>query len=55
MDKEELKQFAKELMDELNLSGGKISKFIQTIAPQFDYDKKRIMVQVKRALIGHHE
>lgn len=55
MDKEQLKQFAKEVMDELHLSGGKISKFIQAIAPQYEYDKQRIMVQVKRALIGHHE
>jgi len=55
MEKEELKQFAKEIMDELNLSGGKISKFIQTIAPTYEYDKKKIMVQVRRALIGQHE
>ena len=55
MDKEQLKQFAKEVMEELHISGGKISKFIQSIAPQYEYDKKRIMVQVKRALIGHHE
>jgi hypothetical protein len=55
MDKEELKQFAKEVMDELNVSGGKISKFIQAIAPQYEFDKKKIMVQVRRALIGHHE
>jgi hypothetical protein len=40
MDKEQLKQFAKEVMEELHVSGGKISKFIQTIAPQYEYDKK---------------
>ena len=44
MDKEQLKQFAKEVMEELHISGGKISKFIQTIAPQYEYDKKRIQV-----------
>ena len=55
MDKDQLKQFAKEIMEELHVSGGKISKFIQAIAPQHEFDKKRIMVQVKRALIGHHE
>ncbi|MFX1297375.1 MAG: hypothetical protein ACFFD2_21285 [Promethearchaeota archaeon] len=54
MDKEQLKQFAKEIMEELSLSGGKISKLIQSIAPKFDYDKLRIKVQVKRALIGQH-
>ena len=55
MDKEQLKEFAKEIMKEMNLAGGKISKLIQTIAPKFEYDKKRIKVQIKRALIGHQE
>ncbi len=54
MDKAELKEFAKELMEELGLSGGKISKLIQRIAPSYDYDKARIAVQIKRALIGQH-
>ena len=52
MDKNELKEFAKEIMAEMELSGGKISKLIQKIAPQYEYDKKRIKVQVRRALIG---
>ncbi|MHA1310148.1 MAG: hypothetical protein ACTSQO_04390 [Candidatus Helarchaeota archaeon] len=51
MDKNELKEFAKEIMKELELSGGKISKLIQKIAPIYDYDKNKIKVQVKRALI----
>ncbi len=54
MDKDQLKEFAKEIMEEMNLSGGKISKLIQLIAPSLQYEKKRIMVQVKRALIGQH-
>ena len=54
MDKAQLKEFAKEIMEELNVSGGKISKLIQRIAPQHNYDKDRIKVQVKRALIGQH-
>lgn len=54
MDKEELKEFAKKIMEEMGLSGGKVSKLIQLIAPRVDYDKKRVMVQVKRALIGQH-
>jgi hypothetical protein len=54
MDKDELKQFAKEIMEELNLSGGKISKLIQTIAPKFDFDKQKVKVQIKRALMGQH-
>ncbi len=54
MDKEQLKAFAKEIMAEMNLSGGKILKLIQSIAPKVDYDKGKIMVQVKRALIGQH-
>ncbi|NVM55803.1 MAG: hypothetical protein HWN66_19035 [Candidatus Helarchaeota archaeon] len=54
MEKTQLKEFAKEIMEEMSLSGGKISKLIQLIAPSFDFDKKKIKVQVKRALIGHH-
>ena len=53
MDKAQLKEFAKEIMEEMELSGGKISKLIQLIAPRVDYDKEKIKVQVKRALIGH--
>jgi len=52
MDKEQLKEFTKEIMNELGLSGGKISKMIQKLAPKYNYDKKRIMVQIKRALIS---
>ncbi|MHA1268591.1 MAG: hypothetical protein ACTSPY_02270 [Candidatus Helarchaeota archaeon] len=52
MDKNELKDFAKEIMEELGLSGGRISKLIQRIAPKYNYDKKRIKVQVKRTLIN---
>ncbi|NVM28209.1 MAG: hypothetical protein HWN65_05160 [Candidatus Helarchaeota archaeon] len=54
MDKAQLKEFAKEIMEELNVSGGKISKLIQKIAPQLEYNKEKIKVQVKRALIGQH-
>lgn len=54
MDKDELKEFAKDIMAEMNLSGAKISKLIQLIAPSVDYDKRKVMVQVKRALIGQH-
>ncbi|MFX1293649.1 MAG: hypothetical protein ACFFD2_02140 [Promethearchaeota archaeon] len=54
MDKAQLKEFAKEIMEELNLSGGKISKLIQSIAPKYNFDKQKIKVQIKRALIGQH-
>ncbi|MHA1264742.1 MAG: hypothetical protein ACTSRS_05830 [Candidatus Helarchaeota archaeon] len=54
MDKTQLKEFAKEIMAEMELSGGKISKLIQLIAPQVEYDKQKVKVQVKRALIGQH-
>ena len=54
MDKAQLKDFAKEIMEEMQLSGGKISKLIQLIAPRVDYDKHKIKVQVKRALISQH-
>ena len=52
MDKAQLKEFAKEIMEELEISGGKISKLIQSIAPKYDFDKQKIKVQIKRALIG---
>ena len=52
MDKAQLKEFAKEIMEELDISGGKISKLIQSIAPKYDFDKQKIKVQIKRALIG---
>ena len=54
MDKDQLKEFAKEIMEELEITGGKISKLIQRIAPQYNYDKQKIKVQIKRALIGQH-
>lgn len=54
MDKTQLKEFAIEIIKDMNLSGGKILKLIQKIAPQYDYNKMRIKVQVKRALIGQH-
>ena len=54
MDKEKLKEFAKEIMAELDIKGGKILKLVQQIAPKYNYDKNKIKVQVKRALIGQH-
>ncbi len=54
MNKDELKDFSKAIMEELNVTGGKVLKLIQQIAPKYDYDKKKIKVQVKRALIGSH-
>ena len=52
MNKTELKEFTKEIMEELNLSGGKISKLIKSIAPHYNFDKIKIKVQIKRTLIG---
>ena len=54
MDKDQLKQFAKEIMEELNITGGKTLRLIQTLAPQYEYDRKKIKVQIKRAFIGVH-
>jgi len=54
MNKDELKEFSKSIMEELDIKGGKILKLIQQIAPKYDYDRKKIKVQVKRALIGNH-
>ena len=54
MDKEQLKQFAKKIMEDLNLSGGRTLKLIQKIAPQYEYDEQKIKVQIKRAIIGQH-
>lgn len=54
MDKDQLKEFTKEIMEELELKGGKISKLIKQIAPKYNYDKRKIKVQVKRALVGSH-
>lgn len=54
MDKEQLKTFSKEIMEELELKGGRILKLIQKLAPEYDYDRKKIKVQIKRALIGQH-
>ena len=42
MDKAQLKEFAKEIMEEMELSGAKMSKLIQLIAPRVDYDKQRM-------------
>ena len=54
MNKDELKEFSKAIMEEMNVKGGKLLKLIQLIAPKYNYDRKMIMVQVRRALIGSH-
>lgn len=52
MNNGELKKFTQLIMGELDLSGGKIPKLIQSIAPKCNYNKQKIKVQVRRALIG---
>ncbi|MEM1657583.1 MAG: hypothetical protein QXX87_04070 [Candidatus Jordarchaeales archaeon] len=49
---EDEKNIVKEVMDELGLSGGRIKMLVEAVGVRTGFDKKRMRVAVKRALIG---
>lgn len=48
-----IRDFAKDLVAELQLTGGKTLKLVQTIAEEENCDRNRVIFRVKRALLGH--
>lgn len=49
---EDEKNIVKEVMDELGLSGGRIKMLVEAVGVRTGFDKRRMRVAVKRALIG---
>jgi hypothetical protein len=45
----------KEVMEELGLKGGKDKRFVSTIGKRTKFEKQRMIVTVKRALIGREQ
>lgn len=50
-----IRDFAKEIMEDLGLKGGKILKMIQAIAEEEDCDRNKVIFRAKRAIISPHE
>ncbi len=49
------KEYAKEIMKEMGLKGGKTRRLIEKIIRTIGTNKRKIKVAVKRAQIGHLE
>lgn len=45
----------KEVMEELGLKGGRDKRLVSTIGKKTNFDKRRMIVTLKRALIGRLE
>ncbi|MEM3525925.1 MAG: hypothetical protein QXV37_00800 [Candidatus Jordarchaeaceae archaeon] len=45
----------KEVMEELGLKGGRDKRLVATIGKRTNFDKRRMIVTLKRALIGREE
>ena len=53
IEKEE--NLVKEVMEELGLKGGKDKRLVSTIGKRTNFDKRRMIITIKRALIGRQE
>jgi len=49
---EEEKGVVKEVMDELGLSGGRVKMLVESVGVRVGFNKRKMRVAVKRALIG---
>ncbi|GEM_PF-1599714 len=49
---EEEQVLVKEIMEELGLKGGKDKRLVSTIGKKHNFDKQRMIVAIKRAIIG---
>ncbi|MHA1379862.1 MAG: hypothetical protein ACTSRG_15950 [Candidatus Helarchaeota archaeon] len=47
-----IRDFAKQIMADLDLKGGKILKLLITLAEEENCDRQRVIFRAKRALIG---
>jgi hypothetical protein len=45
----------KEVMEELGLKGGRDKRLVSTIGKRTNFEKRRMIVTLKRALIGREE
>lgn len=45
----------KEVMEELGLKGGRDKRLVSTIGKKTNFEKRRMIVTLKRALIGREE
>ncbi len=49
---EEEKVVVKKVMDELGMSGGRVKMLVEAIGVRTGFDKRKMLVAVKRALVG---
>ncbi len=49
---DEEKNIVKEVMDDLGISGGRLRMLVEAVGVKTCFDKRRMRVAVKRALIG---
>ncbi|MBS7249034.1 MAG: hypothetical protein KIH08_00350 [Candidatus Freyarchaeota archaeon] len=49
-EKEQL--IVKEIMEELGLKGGKDKRMVSTIGKKLNFDRQKMIVAIKRAIIG---
>jgi hypothetical protein len=49
---EEEQILVKEIMEKLGLKGGKDKRLISTIGKRLNFDRQRMIVAIKRAIIG---
>ncbi len=49
---EEEQILVKEIMEELGLKGGKDKRLVSTIGKRLNFDRQRMKVVIKRAIIG---
>ncbi|MGQ9719709.1 MAG: hypothetical protein ACUVXA_00095 [Candidatus Jordarchaeum sp.] len=49
---EEEQSLVKEIMEELGLKGGKDKRLVSTIGKRLNFNRQRMMVAIKRAIIG---
>lgn len=49
---EEEQILVKEIMEELGLKGGKDKRLVSTIGKRLNFDRQRMKVAIKRAIIG---
>ncbi|MBS7287189.1 MAG: hypothetical protein KIH01_00140 [Candidatus Freyarchaeota archaeon] len=49
---EEERAIVKEVMDELGISGGRVKMLVEAVGVRTGFDKRRMRVAVKRALVG---
>ncbi|MEM3562817.1 MAG: hypothetical protein QXS27_01525 [Candidatus Jordarchaeaceae archaeon] len=52
---EQEQALVKEIMEELGLKGGKDKRLVSAIGRKLSFDKRKMIVAIKRAIIGRTE